>query len=329
MQRDVWWKGVRWVGPEHFFLARFDDERPAVHRAGLLPDERANLRGHAWVPLASLRRSPIRCSRRGWSRCSANSWMLDKIGVVRESLEVNGQRLPHVDNVKTALVAWVIGAHALLGYTAVGGWPYDEVNETTFAPGVEIVLAALIGPSGLFVIGGFFFLAGLFTPSSLEKKGLRRFTLDRMLRLGLPWATSAFLIWPLTMWLAYRVAGHHESRSGCPPIGTRCSTPARCGSRSCCCCSPSPTALAHGLARGPGRTAAGRRPAGRARRRHRGHLLPDPARVPRQERPDLRPAPVAVAAVRGHVRPRRRLRAARLGPRGPRPAPPGAAPSSR
>ena len=137
--------------------------------------------------------------------------MLDKIGQVGEGLVVNGQRLPHVDNVKTVLVAWVIGAHALLGYTAVGGWPYDEVNETTFAPGVEIVLAALIGPSGLFIIGGFFFLAGLFTPRSLEKKGLGRFTVDRTLRLGLPWAASAFLVWPLTMWVAYRVAGHDES----------------------------------------------------------------------------------------------------------------------
>lgn len=124
---------------------------------------------------------------------------------------MNGDRLPQVDNVKTALVAWVIGAHALLGYTAVGGWPYDEVNEVTFAPGVEIVLAALIGPSGLFIIGGFFFLAGLFTPRSLERKGLRRFTADRLLRLGLPWAASAFLVWPLTMWLAYRAAGHRES----------------------------------------------------------------------------------------------------------------------
>lgn len=78
-------------------------------------------------------------------------------------------------------------------------------------PGVEIVLAALIGPSGLFIIGGFFFLAGLFTPRSLEKKGLGRFTADRAIRLGLPWAVSAFLVWPLTMWLAYRVAGHDVS----------------------------------------------------------------------------------------------------------------------
>ncbi|GAB3448163.1 acyltransferase family protein [Actinophytocola sediminis] len=124
---------------------------------------------------------------------------------------MTGTRLPQVDNVKTALVAWVIGAHALLGYTTVGGWPYDEVNEVSFAPGVELVLAALIGPSGLFVIGGFFFLAGLFTPPSLHRKGLSRFTLDRLLRLGLPWAASAFLVWPLTMWLAYRADGHDES----------------------------------------------------------------------------------------------------------------------
>jgi acyltransferase-like protein len=136
---------------------------------------------------------------------------LDKIGAVGESRIVTARRLPQIDNVKTVLVAWVIGAHALLGYSAVGGWPYDEVNETTFQPGVETVLAALIGPSGLFIIGGFFFLAGLFTPRSLEKKGLARFSVDRTIRLGLPWAVSAFLVWPLTMWLAYRAAGYHES----------------------------------------------------------------------------------------------------------------------
>lgn len=124
---------------------------------------------------------------------------------------MNAERLPQIDNVKTALVAWVIGGHALLGYTAVGGWPYDEVNETTFHPGVETVLSALIGPTGIFIIGGFFFLAGLFTPRSLEKKGLGRFVADRTVRLGLPWAVSAFLVWPLTMWLAYRAAGYHES----------------------------------------------------------------------------------------------------------------------
>ena len=71
-------------------------------------------------------------------------------------------RMPHLDNLRTILVAWVIGGHALLGYSAVGGWAYDEFHEVTFAPPTELVLVAIIGPSGLFVIG-LFFIAGLLT----------------------------------------------------------------------------------------------------------------------------------------------------------------------
>jgi peptidoglycan/LPS O-acetylase OafA/YrhL len=59
-------------------------------------------------------------------------------------------RLPHLDNLRTVLVAWVIGGHALLGYAAVGGWAYDEFNEVTFAPSTELVLAAILGPSCLY-----------------------------------------------------------------------------------------------------------------------------------------------------------------------------------
>jgi len=69
-------------------------------------------------------------------------------------------RMPHLDNLRTILVAWVIGGHALLGYSAVGGWAYDEFHEVTFAPPTELVLVAIIGPSGLFVIGLFFFHRG-------------------------------------------------------------------------------------------------------------------------------------------------------------------------
>jgi hypothetical protein len=47
---------------------------------------------------------------------------------------VAAARLPHLDNLKTLLVAWVIGGHALLGYSATGGWAYDEVREVTLRP---------------------------------------------------------------------------------------------------------------------------------------------------------------------------------------------------
>ncbi|GAA4416482.1 acyltransferase [Actinokineospora soli] len=112
-----------------------------------------------------------------------------------------------MDNLKTAMVAWIIAGHALLGYSATGGWAYDEVNEVEFAPGVELALAAVIGPSGLYVIGVFFFLAGLFAPDAVVRVGPRRYARDRLVRLGVPWAVSALLLWPLAVSVAYRAAG--------------------------------------------------------------------------------------------------------------------------
>src|SRR4030095_8334192 len=79
------------------------------------------------------------------------------------------RRVVPIDNLKAVLVAWIIAGHAMLGYTAIGGWPYDEVSETTLPPQLELVLAALVGPTALFVIGTFFFLRGLFAPSNIAR----------------------------------------------------------------------------------------------------------------------------------------------------------------
>jgi hypothetical protein len=117
-------------------------------------------------------------------------------------------RLIAVDNLKALLVAWIIGFHALLGYTAIGGWPYDEVNEVTMSPGTELLLSVVIGPTGLVVVGTFFFLAGLFAPASLRRHGPGRFSWGRLVRLGLPWLAFMLLIWPLFMWFAYLSAGY-------------------------------------------------------------------------------------------------------------------------
>ncbi|WP_446215240.1 acyltransferase family protein [Micromonospora sp. IBHARD004] len=121
------------------------------------------------------------------------------------------QRLPQIDNLKTAMVAWIIAGHALLGYSSIGGWPYDEVNEVTFDRRSEWVLTILIGPSALFVVGTFFFLAGLFSPAAVARKGSARFAGDRILRLGVPFLCFMGLIWPLFMWAAYRAAGYRVS----------------------------------------------------------------------------------------------------------------------
>ena len=84
------------------------------------------------------------------------------------------QRLPQIDDLRTVMVGWIIGGHALLGYTAIGGWPYDEVNEVTFDPRSELILSALLGPTALFVIGTFFFLAGLFAQPAMARRACDR-----------------------------------------------------------------------------------------------------------------------------------------------------------
>jgi hypothetical protein len=122
-----------------------------------------------------------------------------------------GRRVIQVDNFKSLLVAWIIGCHALLGYTAIGGWPYDEVNEITMSPRSELLMSILLGPTALFVIGTFFFLAGLFAPAEMARLGPAHFARTRMTRLGLPWLAFALFVWPLFMWLAYRSAGQRLS----------------------------------------------------------------------------------------------------------------------
>lgn len=117
-------------------------------------------------------------------------------------------RVVAVDNLKALLVAWVIGGHALMGYAAIGGWPYDEVQEGTLPPAVEYVLSALLGPSALFAMGAFFFLSGLFAPRAIARAGERRYAVSRLVRLGVPWLVFMLTVWPFFMWLAYLSAGY-------------------------------------------------------------------------------------------------------------------------
>ena len=64
-----------------------------------------------------------------------------------------------------------------------------------------------MGPTALFVINTFFFIAGLFAAPKMTHVGPRRFVHSRVVRLGIPWLLFILLVWPMFMWLAYRSAG--------------------------------------------------------------------------------------------------------------------------
>jgi hypothetical protein len=127
------------------------------------------------------------------------------------SRRVREPRIVQVDNLKALLVAWIIACHAVVGYTAIGGWPYDEVSEVILPPMQELLLSVVLGPTALFVVGTFFFVSGLFAPVEMARHGVSSFVRTRTLRLGVPWLLFTLLVWPLFMWFAYRAAGYQLS----------------------------------------------------------------------------------------------------------------------
>ena len=92
-------------------------------------------------------------------------------------------RYRYLDNLKVVLVVGVIVGHVTLAWTGVGVWVFEEphVREPLLS---FLVLGAVTG--ALFAMPLFFLIAGLFTPRSLERKGLGRFCADRVVRLGVP-----------------------------------------------------------------------------------------------------------------------------------------------
>lgn len=56
-----------------------------------------------------------------------------------------------------------------------------------------------------------FFLSGLFVPSSLARKGGRKFLADRLLRIGLPYALAVVFLVPLAYYASYRATAADPS----------------------------------------------------------------------------------------------------------------------
>lgn len=99
------------------------------------------------------------------------------VGAARSS------RTAYADNLKVVLVSGVIVAHVTIAWTGLPGWVFSETPVRE--PLLELLmLAALLGV--LMGMPLFFLVAGMFTPASLQRKGLRRYAIDRTIRLLVP-----------------------------------------------------------------------------------------------------------------------------------------------
>ena len=124
----------------------------------------------------------------------------------------HGERLAYLDNLKAFLIAGIIAAHAFMGYSTWGSWTYQDIQEVTISEVTEtIFVVASVALGGMFLMGLFFLLSGLMTQDSLARKGPRRFVIDRLLRLGIPFALYTLVLWPVLEWALLEPHFHRGS----------------------------------------------------------------------------------------------------------------------
>ena len=74
--------------------------------------------------------------------------------------------------------------------------------------------SVFVGFDDIFFMALMFFLSGLFVCKSIERKGVKTFLRDRLLRLGLPFVVAATVIAPLAYYPAYLLTGSPAGVAG-------------------------------------------------------------------------------------------------------------------
>ncbi len=111
-----------------------------------------------------------------------------------------GSRLAFIDNLRTVIIVLVIMVHLAVTYGGEGSWYYKEGKPDPLS---GTVLTLHNGINQSFFMGCLFLVSGYFTPASLDRKGPRRFLIDRLLRLGIPMLFYDLVIHPFMIyWLA-------------------------------------------------------------------------------------------------------------------------------
>jgi glucan biosynthesis protein C len=105
-------------------------------------------------------------------------------------------RLAFIDNLRWLVIVMVVLVHVCVTYSGLGGWYYKEGNALDL--GSRLVFYAFELFSQSFFMGLLFLLAGAFVPGAYDRKGFGRFSLDRLVRLGVPTAVFMFILHPLT-----------------------------------------------------------------------------------------------------------------------------------
>jgi len=110
-------------------------------------------------------------------------------------------RLLFLDNIKVLFSILVIFQHARVTYGGTGWWYYIEsLPVDTFSIIFFTILSSIGGLFQASLMGLFFLLGGYFTPKSYDRKGVRSFWKERLLRLGIPILLYVLVINPIMVY---------------------------------------------------------------------------------------------------------------------------------
>jgi fucose 4-O-acetylase-like acetyltransferase len=114
-------------------------------------------------------------------------------------------RNPGLDALKGVMTLLVVFHHTAITYGAIGGWYYKEIPPSQSLQSLLLVFFCAVNQA--YFMGLFFLLAGYFTPSALQRKGVAQFLGDRAIRLGIPLLFYGFVLGPVSIALARTASG--------------------------------------------------------------------------------------------------------------------------
>jgi len=119
-------------------------------------------------------------------------------------------RLAYIDNLRLYIIILVIAQHLAITYSGIGYWYY--ITPIPLAPLQTFAFLFYLSFTQGYFMGLLFLIAGYFIPSSYDKKGFSKFTLDRLNRLGIPTLIFIFILHPLTKFiiLSFQHTGGHN-----------------------------------------------------------------------------------------------------------------------
>lgn len=115
----------------------------------------------------------------------------------------------YLDYLRAGVVALVFLHHTAITYGASGSWYYyDAAGVSSVIKGLLTVFAAF---NQSWFMAFLFFVSGYLALPSYDRKGASRYIGDRLRRFGIPLLVYAFLISPVTVWIAQLANAGHPS----------------------------------------------------------------------------------------------------------------------